>query len=375
MRRFGLASVSLAVGGAMLLACPLTPLGCVPGSGWLSVCFGQPPAPGQSVPIPPPPASGQDAFPNLHYEPPPPPPGPPNPPDTPIVPPDVVEPVPEVALPPDTLLGPAGFFASVDLAVLYPSVKNHLAATVHLPIGRAVRFTLPASDLGETVSPRFEVGYLLPDNLGFFAVNYRFVSAEGSEPFVLKGGPFQVESRLDINTFDFDYGLAPYLFAPRWELHSRIGVRLTNVFFDSRIDNGNFYEQIGNNFYGAGPHVRLELQRRLVLPGLALFGQVDGGLLVGQVRQHFTEEGFPSRRRVSDICFLFRETETVPVLGAQVGVMYTPVSLSNLHLRLGYQYEHYFEVGDLESTVTGATASSSGEVATQGVFVQVLVDF
>ena len=49
--------------------------------------------------------------------------------------------------------------------------------------------------------------------------------------------------------------------------------------------------QTSNDFTGAGPHARLDLSRHArLLPGLALFGRIDGTLAVGRVSQKIRDE-------------------------------------------------------------------------------------
>jgi hypothetical protein len=340
----------------------------------------QAPALGPPVPAPAPPPGqwvpAQDEFPRLTYEPEPPPPAPP-----PVAPPGPIVPDVPFADPGAEGWGPYGppsgvpaLFWGVDLAFLAPAVKDRVAATVTFDHGPTRTFALPFTELGWTISPRFEVGYRLPDALGFFAFNYRFLSADGSEMLSNRSGDFLLQSRLDLNVFDFDYGVAPIRFAPRWVLLPRVGLRMADVFFDSRLTGDGLSQQIGNNYFGAGPHVRAEVQRHLFIPGLALFGQIDGAFLVGQIRQHFREQA-QIRGASFDTDYLFRQTQSVPVLGLQAGMLYTPDAWQRVHFRFGYQFERYFEVGRIMDSFPGATDTSNGQVTAQGLFLNCRVDY
>ena len=122
------------------------------------------------------------------------------------------------------------------------------------------------------MAPRFELGYRFPDGFGDLSASYRFLTSEGTGTAVNADGAFDVRSRLDVNQLDFDYASARFSPGPFWDLKWRIGARLADVFFDSRVGDGIFEEQAGNNFFGAGPHFALEAERRIgLLPGFARF--------------------------------------------------------------------------------------------------------
>src|SRR5262249_47258534 len=156
-----------------------------------------------------------------------------------------------------------------------------------VPLGSGNSLNVPTARLGWTVSPLFEVGYRLPDSLGFFALNYRFFDTDGHQTLDINGEPFDVKSRLSVNMWDLDYGTAPYLFAPGWQIGWRIGIRMLDVFYDARIADG-VTQQASNSFFGAGPHARLDLQRNFgVVPGLGVFTSLDGAVIVGHTRETF----------------------------------------------------------------------------------------
>src|SRR5262249_25732060 len=154
------------------------------------------------------------------------------------------------------------------------------------PLATQGPLSIPTTKLPWTASPIFEVGYRLPDSLGFFAGNYRFVVAEGTETRTIDGMPFDLRTRLNLNQFDLDYGSSPYSPEPRYILVWRFGLRVADAFYDSRASNPALTQQGSNDFVGAGPHARLDLERQLPLvPGLSLFGRLDGAVLVGQIHQ------------------------------------------------------------------------------------------
>src|SRR5262249_19132355 len=151
--------------------------------------------------------------------------------------------------------------------------------------------SVPTTKLPWTASPLFELGYRLPDGLGVVAANYRFLVAEGTETRTIDGAAFSLRTRIDINQFDLDIGGGPYSPQPRWNLSWRFGARIADVFYDSRASNAALLQQGSNDFVGAGPHARLDVERQIgLLPGLSLFGRIDGAVIVGQINQHFQEQ-------------------------------------------------------------------------------------
>src|SRR5436190_7918485 len=233
-----------------------------------------PPVPDRPVPV-----LAPDA-PTLLSPAPPPPPRPPSP---------LTDPGPNGWGPSYELSKAPGFFFDATLAIVQPTLKNRITNDIPLPGAGAIR--VPSVDLDFVAAPTFEVGYRLPDSAGFFAVSYNFLVTEGTGPTVIDGVTFATRSRLNINTLDIDYGTTPYEFAPRYTIAWRIGARISDVFFDSRIESGDFAQQASNDFFGSGPHARMEVERRIVaLPGLALFGRLDGAVLIGQIQQRFRQE-------------------------------------------------------------------------------------
>src|SRR5262249_37735853 len=144
---------------------------------------------------------------------------------------------------------------------------------------------LPGASLDWTVTPRFDAGYLLPDGFGEIVFSYRFLTSDGhgTIPNFDSLGSGLLRSRLDLNAWDIDYGSHEFTVGSRWDLKPRVGLRLANVFFDSRAEGLFISEKTSNQFRGAGPHVGLDVWRRFEGPGFALFARVESALLVGHV--------------------------------------------------------------------------------------------
>src|SRR5262249_60657480 len=110
----------------------------------------------------------------------------------------------------------------------------------------------------------------------------------------------------------------PYSFASRWDVSGRIGVAWADVFFDNRAVSAAQTLYASNNYNGAGPHLRVQIQRHLgLLPGLALFGRGDLYVLVGRIRQRFMAIA-TNRGGSTTVCFVAQpNTPTAPGLDAQ----------------------------------------------------------
>jgi hypothetical protein len=269
---------------------------------------------------------------------------------------------------------PEGYFFAVELQVVKPELNNRISNEKPVVAGGTI--LIPSVGLDWTVSPKFEFGYRLPESLGLFAASYRFLVSEGTGQRTQEGIDFGARTRVDVNTLDLDYGNRFPATWPRWDFSYRLGIRLSDIYFDSNGTAAGLFERGSNNYVGAGPHLRLDAERCCgFLPGFSLYGSIDGGLLVGKVQQHFHEEvtgpdgtvvtGDDSRRR----------TQSIPMLDLQLGFGYTPAALPNVHFRTGYQYEHYWSLGSLGLEPDGTLLGSRAELSSQGWFLRTQIDF
>jgi hypothetical protein len=281
------------------------------------------------------------------------------------------------ALPPPTggVLLPEGcptgdvLFFSVELGVLAPTVKNELMGSIVHPDGSVDSIQPPRADLSWTVSPRFDIGYLLPDQQGEFSLGYRFLVTDGTGDTVINGVDFATRSRLNVNLFDLDYATAPCRdVLPHLDSQLRVGARLGSFFYDSRIQNDALAVSASNNFLGAGPHFGADVERRIVLvPGLGLFARADGAVLIGQIKQNFSETFTAPDGATATAGASVRHTQTVEALTLEAGVSYTPQWMEYMRFRAGYQFERYWNLGQ--------ASGSNLELTTQGVFLRGQFDF
>jgi hypothetical protein len=235
----------------------------------------------------------------------------------------------------------------------------------------------PSAGLNWTVSPRFEVGYRMPNAPRLFALSYRFLVSDGSATEPLGDSLAAVRTRLSLNEITMDYGSLLIPLAPRWDAQWRFGIQVATVYFDSRADLPSLFEQASNYFYGAGPHGRLDLYRRLAaVPGLSLFGRLDGVVLAGQIEQRYRFGITDAEGNTFNGSLFQRRTEAVPVLTVQAGLSYTPPRLPRLHLSTGYQFQDYWSLGRFHEAPDAAPGvTANGELITHAIYLRGLLDF
>jgi hypothetical protein len=266
---------------------------------------------------------------------------------------------------------PPGLFANVEMDIVGVHVKNRLTNSVTIDGVETDTVHVPGAQLGWTVSPRFELGYRLPDGCGEFTLGYRFLTAEGTNPLVGDQIVGQVKSRVNLNEIDFDYGSREFSLAPNWDMKWKLGVRVAGVYYDACASEQTLpdmfaalqiQERTSNNFWGAGPHAGLQLTRQLDIPGLALYGQLEGATLLGQIHQRFSETFTFSE--VSNLAIQgstsLRHSQAVPILNLQLGLRWSPPGWRRAQFFAGYEFETWWSLGQVDS--------SNLELTDQGVF-------
>jgi hypothetical protein len=260
------------------------------------------------------------------------------------------------------------FFVGLDVDILKPTYKNHLQGTVTFPDGTTDTLDVPNVPLGWTGSPTFQFGYKLPDSCGEFLIGYRFITSQGTQNENTDFGDAFVKSRLSVNVIDFDYNTARYSPGPRWDLRWTIGARIATVFYDTSIDNTAVFESASSYFYGAGPHAGFELERKLpVFPSFGFFVKGDAAVLIGSIKQQFTETVTDASGNTFGGSTWQRKTQSVETVNVQAGISYTPPNFECLKFMLGYEFEYWFSVG--------RSNQSQGDLQTQGVFLRGQFDF
>jgi hypothetical protein len=240
--------------------------------------------------------------------------------------------------------------------------RNHLVRPLSAA-GTTTNIAVPGVPLDWTGSPRIELGYRFADGAGVL-VSYRSLvtSGTGSEAHFDPAGPGAIKSRLNLNVVDILYRRGPCQFAPLWQYTWDAGARIGTAYYDSTARGGVTEERITNNFIGGGPVGSFEVARQIAeVPGLALFGRLQGGVMFGEVSQSgdLTERSggvpvFSAGSRGS-------HGQAVPFLAFFTGVSYTPAVRGRwMRFSFGYEFEQWWDVGDLGSSPSRADLSLQG---------------
>lgn len=304
-------------------------------------------------------------------------------------PPSLLQPPPPPAPPPpdferpyfavDPLLDPAGlpppgWFVTAEAQFVKVHVKYRPNNDVMVPGGTDDILHIDGPPLDWTVAPRIEVGRQLPSGFGAFAVVYRGMATQGSGTGLAPDGTAALDGRFSLNVGDFDYVSREMSLWPWWDMKVRIGARLAYVYFDSRsvepfavanAGTGVFERAITNSYVGMGPHVGLELSRRVTAWGFQVVGRADLATLLGRVRQGAFETSTTAGPDGSLLTGTTRtsSTQDVPVANGQLGIRWRPPSFPNASLFLGYQYDYWWSVGALHAT------GSRGDFWDQGLLI------
>jgi hypothetical protein len=274
----------------------------------------------------------------------------------------------------DPLLdGPAGvgWLGAVDVGVFAPHVRNNVAGQALLSNGTTSLVSLPSAPMNWAVSPRFEVGYRFGEGAGELILAYRFVVSQGDQtmtgidPATLTLFTAPLHSRLDMQIADLDYGSYERSLGPLCDMKWRVGLRLADIYFDSRAANATLDLHTSSRFIGVGPHVSLDLRRNIVDTGLALFARIDASSPIGRTAQTFEEVTTVPGASAGGAGT--QGTYYPPLsLAVQLGVSWLPGRPDGLRVTAGYTYEHWWDTGTLFST----PPLSRADLFLQGVFLR-----
>jgi hypothetical protein len=313
------------------------------------------PALAQSLPPAPVPVTSQPAVTPGPAAPPPM--TPPPPPEFNPPPPAYHEPLPNH----DALLEPpsaaSGWFGAVEIGILKPHVTGQLSGNVFFSDGSHDPVQLPNASLDWTVAPRFELGYRMAEGCGEFALSYRYLASDGRgdlpqfDQFADNPDGF-LRSRLSLDVFDFDYGGPEISLGRNVDLKWRAGVRLADVFFDSRAFGDVTEQRSSNQFIGAGPHAAIDVWYHFHQFGLGVFARVEGALPIGRVRQGFEETFVFNDGSAFGSATTQSGTRVVPTVNAQLGLGWAPPG-TRLRLSAGYEYEQWWSLGHVGGSHAG----------------------
>jgi len=255
------------------------------------------------------------------------------------------------------------FSFTMEAQLTFPVVYQHLQAPITVPGFYSDMSHLPFADLGLAGALAFSVRTrVLGGEVGF---TYRYLASEGNTTLStfdpLGAVPFR--SRLDMNTFDFDYSTRDYDVHPQWLVRGDAGVRLATAFFDMQAFGFFFDRQISNHFVGAGPHLGLHLTRILGDSGVAIMGRIDAGTVIGDVRQQFRDTVFDGNGTAIGFGYTAqRVTRGVPVLVAELGLGAAPGNRSWGQWQVGYQFEQWWALGNV--------GLSTADLINQGMYAR-----
>lgn len=264
--------------------------------------------------------------------------------------------------PPST---PPGWFAALEVDLVGPAIKQRVKGQVTLGED-LVDVQLPDADLNWTGAPQLEVGYRFPEAVGELVVSYRLLAAEGrgSIPGFDAAGDGALKSRLDAHVLFLDYTSREFSLWPYWDMKAHVGVCVPSIFFDSQAEGATHNERVSSYYFGAGPHLGFDFWGRSPIPGLGLYGRLNGALTVGKVHQQFAESLLlPDSAPVAGSSSLRKVRET-PMVSVDTGLSYTlPGDRWQLRLATGYLFERWFYLAQ--------TDDSRGELTVQGLFLRV----
>jgi hypothetical protein len=287
---------------------------------------------------------------------------------------------------------PSGWFANADVGVVGFRFVNHLQGPVSAGVASPITSYAPSStipwprsSLDWTALPRIGVGYRFKQ-MGEVTLTYQAIVSQGQNQLGNFGGvtnfnngvtiispstgPATLRSRVNFNILDLDYGSSEISLAPVFDMKWRVGVRYANIYFDTASTGPVYSQSTSSIFNGAGPHAGLDLQRPLPYPGLALFGRLEGSVLVGPADQKFRTSqvlpggtvlnGFGTSHHVVD-ADAFTNTANPITLILEGGLSYTPTLASHwLRLSAVYHFEQWWDLG--------FNQMSDANLTIQGVF-------
>jgi hypothetical protein len=280
-----------------------------------------------------------------------------------------VPPIVDPILDDSPVAGP-GFFSNVELFFVRPHLNSHLTGNVTVSPTQVDTVDVQINgSMGTTVSPRFEVGYRLPQQLGEFLIADRFETIQRT---LIPADAALEKDRLAMNLIDFDWGNRhPFgLQLPGWDIRFNVGVRLGTIYYDAKQDfavsplGPDVTEQKATNYFiGVGPESGLELSREIFVPGLAIIGRVSGADMFGELHQTFSQTIAGSTFSSS-----FRNQVAIPNLTVQAGLSYTLPGWNYSRILLGYVWEEFWQLGRLGF-------SGNGDLLNRGLFLRAEFNF
>jgi hypothetical protein len=245
-------------------------------------------------------------------------------------------------------------FVDAEVAVVFPHLSSVLTAPVNL--GGNVPAQLVAvrnARLDPTVAPLIQVGaFRFGPGYGELALSYRLFGTSGEDAFPgADGAPAaRVHSRLNFQTFALDYLRNDCPLGDNLSLSWDVGLRLEVVFFDTQVQTADSFLQARNYFFGAGPHAGVGVTR-LLSAGLGVYARCDAALVVGyNTTQDFAATTLDPVNGPLSGSATQQQTQLSPSVALQTGLSWTPEALPRARLRVGYQFEQWYNLGRVSSS-------------------------
>jgi hypothetical protein len=247
-------------------------------------------------------------------------------------------------------------FAKAEVAVVFPHLDSFLVGPVTAgPGGPTGTIDLRNAHLNATTSPLVQLGaYRFGPGYGEVAFSYRLLATDGTD--ALADGAATLRSRLNLQTFSFDYLRHDCPLGDDTTLDWEVGARIQVVFFDTQARSAEAFAQARNYFFGIGPHAGAGVTKTLP-NGVSLFGRFDAALLVG----YNTAQDFVLTTPAFTGSGNQQQTELSPSYTVQAGAGWSPDGQPNLRWRGGYQFEQWYNLGRVNA--------SRGDLTAHGLFV------
>jgi hypothetical protein len=280
-----------------------------------------------------------------------------------------------------------GWYTNFEANFLLVHLRNQLGAPVNNTITGSQDFIkFDGNPVNPTISPRFEVGYRLPNNWGGIQLGYRFLTTQGSD-LTVTGPHDDIQALasqagiLNFNLADLSYVSREYSLGPFWNMRWGAGARGLILYFNSAVqflnpgtDLGSILAQnVSNSVSGAGVWAFLDLERKMPIDGLALFGRLEATDMEAQIRQGFSETVVGANGLPTAFLARYDFSVGVPILREVVGASYTVPQWNYSRFMLGLQYETFFQIG--RDNLTIGIPISRGQLDLYGIFFRAEFNF
>lgn len=286
---------------------------------------------------------------------------------------------------------PPGFYLYKEVFITSVHLSNQLSGTVTTPGGRTDGVAPPGSPLDMSVSPRFELGYRMPNGFGEVGLGFRWLTTSGGGTNVGAFGPAAQHGRFNFNVIDLNYHSREFSLGwfpgDQWDFRWTAGFRALNLYFDDHLNflnPGTGPEAVAsqsdtNSLNAYGAHFGFDLHRKLDcwVPGLAFGGRVDFTDLFGRVRQHYFETFVGGAGAAAG----YGRFETAPLaLEVQLGLSYTVPNWNHAFFFVGYDTQYWWQIGRLSNfggtlPNAGSAVDSRATLELQGFVIRAEINF